>query len=158
MACRKKLELFKMIVALIQNNLVYGVLQIDDPSQINLFGNIFEAVIDVTNLTPQPQIGWAFDGVNISGTNVSVQITRLAMRQRFTTAELLGIMTYVNTNPASVVAILMQNLQVATFVDLARSDTQAGIGYLASLSLITSARATAILTTVPTAQELYEGN
>lgn len=145
-----------MLVALIQNNLVTGVCDLT-PDQISFFGSVFEQIIDVSQMTPQPQIGWAFDGVNITGSSVSLKITKLAMRQRFTTAEMLGVMTYVNANPASVVAMLMGNLQVATYVDLSRSDTQAGIEYLVSVSLLTQLRATAILTTVPTPYELYTG-
>jgi hypothetical protein len=145
-----------MLCALIQNNLVCGVVDFTD-EQINIFSSQFEQIVDISNLVPQPQIGWAFDGSNISGTAVSLKITRLAMRQRFTTGELLAIMTYVNANPASVVAILMQNLQVATYIDLSRSDTQAGIEYLASLALVTSQRAGVILNTIPNASEIYEG-
>lgn len=145
-----------MLCALIQDNLVVAVGDFTD-DQIQLFGPYFEQIIDVTGLTPIPGIGWAFDGANIIGTNVSLKITKLAMRQRFTTAEMLGVMTYVNANPASVVAMLMGNLQVATFVDLSRSDTIAGINYLVSQSLLTSGRATAILTTIPTPYEVYVG-
>lgn len=143
-----------MLVALIQNNLVCGVCDLTD-DQIQLLGIHFETIVDITNLTPQPQIGWAFDGVNISGTSPTMMITKLAMRQRFTTGEMIGIMTFVTANPNSVVALLMGNLQVATYVDLNRADTQAGISYLVSQSLLTSIRATAILTTPPTPYEVY---
>jgi hypothetical protein len=145
-----------MLCALIQNSLVIGVCDFTE-QQIQFFAPQFEQVIDVSNLITTPQIGWAFDGQNISGTNVSTKITRLAIRQRFTVTELLTVMTYVNANPASIVAMLMQNLNVATYVDLARPDTQAGIQMLVSLGLLTQLRATAILTTTPIAQELYQG-
>lgn len=145
-----------MICALIQNNLVVGVGDFTN-DQIQLFGPYFEQIVDCTNLIPQPGIGWAFDGQNITGTNVSRKITRLAMNQRFTVGEMLGLLTYVNTNPISIVALLLQRLQIATYVDLSRSDTQAGIGVLVSYGLLTSDRANTILTTVPTPNEIYQG-
>lgn len=145
-----------MICALIQNNLVVGVIDLTE-DQTQLFGSVFEQIIDVTNYIPQPQIGWAFDGINISGSNVSLKITRLAMNQRFTTTEMLTIMTYVNANPASVAALLLQRLSISTYIDLSRSDTQAGLAYLVSVSLLTSPRATVIGTTIPSPIELYQG-
>jgi hypothetical protein len=141
-----------MLCALVRNNLVVDVLDLSLP-QIDMVGNIYEAVIDVSAMSPQPQYGWTFDGSNLLPPGW--HITRLAMRQRFTVGELLGIMTYVNSNPNSIVAMLMQNLQLATFIDLQRSDTISGMGVLVSYGLLTSQRSTTILTTPPTIQEVY---
>lgn len=145
-----------MLCALIQNDLVVGVVDLSD-DEINLFNPHYEQIVDVSNLMPVPQIGWAFTGSTIVGTNVSKKITRLAMNQRFTTGEMLGLLTYINTNPTSIVALLLQRLQMSTYVDLARSDTQAGIGVLVSLGLLTSDRANTILTTIPMPIEVYQG-
>lgn len=143
-----------MLCALIRNSLVVGVVSLEE-QDIHNIAPFFEAVIDVTDLSPQPQIGWAFDGQSIAGTSVSVKITKLAMRQRFTIPELISILSYINSNPASLVAVLMQNLSVATFVDLARADTRDGIMYLVSIGMLTPERASIILNTVPTQYELY---
>lgn len=145
-----------MLNALIKNNLVVGIVDLAD-DEISFFASHYEQVIDVTQYTPTPVIGSAFDGVNISGSNISRKITRLAMNQRFQVSEMLGLLTYVNSNPTSIVALLLQRLQMATFVDLSRSDTIAGIGVLVSFTLLTSDRASAILNTTPTPVELYVG-
>lgn len=151
-----------MLCALIKQNLVVGVADLTD-DEIAYFGRLYQNIIDCTNLTPLPAIGWAFDGANITGTNISRKITKLAMRNRFTTGELLGILAYITANPASVSAVLWSNLQVATFVDLSRSDTIGGVQYLTTVLqvgsltnyLLTGARSNTILTTVPAILELY---
>jgi hypothetical protein len=106
---------------------------------------------------PAPQLGWTLQNNVLVGPNAGWLITKLAMLQRFTVPERLAILTYVQANPSSVPAILMQNIIVATFVDLTRSDTIAGLNYLVSFGLITSDRVTQILTTVPTKLEIYLG-
>ena len=143
-----------MLCALVRNNLVVDITDLSS-SQIEAVGSIYSVVVDVSTYSPQPQIGWSFDGSQFLPPGW--RITRLAMRQRFTVTELLGIMNYAVTNPASIVAMLMQNLQVATFIDLQRSDTQAGLSVLVSYGLITSDRANTILTTPPTQLEVYTG-
>jgi hypothetical protein len=145
-----------MLCALIQNNAVCGIVDLDDTTMYRI-GNLFEAIVDISAITPQPQIGWAFSNGQISNTAPSMKITRLAMNNRFQVAELLAIMAYTNSNPTSMVAVLMQRLQLATYIDLNRSDTQAGVEYLVSQGLLTSDRATAILTTPPSSDEAYIG-
>lgn len=145
-----------MICALVQNSVVVGVVELTE-EQTAYFSSQFEAIVDCTSMMPMPQIGWAFNGQTISGTSVSKKITKLAMNQRFTVAEMLGLMNYVNANPASIVALLLQRLQIASFVDLSRTDTQAGVGILVAYGLITSERASIILNTIPTPLELYQG-
>lgn len=145
-----------MLCALIRSNIVQGVINLTEEEVLH-FSNLYEYVIDVSNLVPVPQVGWGFDGRNITNTTTSRKITRLAMRQRFTVSELLGIMNYVVLNPASIVAMLMQNLQVSTYVDLMRSDTQAGLQVLVQYGLITQERALEIINTVPSQIELYIG-
>lgn len=145
-----------MLVALVQNNLVVGVGDFDETT-LQVIGNQFQEIIEITNLIPMPGIGWGFDGQNIIGTTVSQKITKLAMNQRFSIGEMLGLLTYVGANPSSIVAVLLNRLSLATFIDLSRPDTQAGIGVLVSYGLLTSARATIILTTVPNPTEIYQG-
>ena len=146
-----------MLCALVDDNVVVKIEDLDDINY-KIAAHLYQAAIDISEMEPQPQVGWTFDGANLVSNGLSSMIiTKLAMLQRFTVPERIAILTYVNSNPASVPAILMQNIMVATFVDLTRPDTQAGINYLVSFGLITSGRATAILTTPPTAIEIYKG-
>jgi hypothetical protein len=147
-----------ILIALIGGqNTVTGIVQIDSYDEIQMFTKIYSQVIDITNVQPLPQIGWSFDGQNIVGTSPSKKITKLAMNQRFTVPEMLGLLAYVEAQPASIVDLLLKRLEVATYIDLSRSDTQAGVGVLVQLGLITSERATVILTTPPNAYEAYIG-
>ena len=149
-----------MILAIVNNDIVQAIVTITDDSQYNNYAQNSQAAIDITNMLPQPGVGWLFTGNGLTppaDSQTPTKITKLAMLQRFTVPERLAILTYVNANPASVPAVLMQNIIVATYVDLGRADTQAGISYLVSFGLITSDRANAILTTPPTASELYTG-
>lgn len=148
-----------MILAIVNNNLVTSVVMISDESLYPQYAQGAQAAIDVTNMTPWPQVGWVFNGNSLAPPSIqsSGKITKLAMLQRFTVPERIGILTYVGANPASVPAILMQNIMVATYVDLTRADTQAGINYLVLAGLITQDRAVQILTTAPTALEMYTG-
>lgn len=145
----------KLYALISGNNSVTGLIQAEDDSHVGLFASIYSQVIDVSDVQPTPQIGWSFDGTNIVGTSASKRITILAMRQRFTVSEMLAIMTAAETT--QIVRYLMKNLELATFVDLSRSDTQAGIGVLVSYGLITQERANIILTAPPALHEVYSG-
>jgi hypothetical protein len=148
-----------MILAIVNNDVVTAVIMTQDDSSYGQYAQNAQAAIDVTNLTPWPQVGWIFTGNQLLPPSVSSsgKITKLAMLQRFTVPERLATLTYVEANPSSVPAILMQNIMVATYVDLNRADTQAGINYLVYAGLITQDRAVQILTTAPSALEIYTG-
>jgi hypothetical protein len=150
-----------MILAIVNNNAVTSVVTIpDDGTSFIPYAQTCQIAIDITTMNPQPQIGWIFNGGHLISNIPPVSpmlITKLAMLQRLTVPERLGILNYVNANPASIPAILMQNIMVATFVDLHRPDTQAGINYLVNFGLLTADRANQILTTPPTALETYQG-
>ncbi len=144
-----------MLCAIVNNNVVTSVqtLSTSDGSY-QLAAASAQVVIDITNMTPQPQVGWTLNGNTlVSNGNNLMQITKLAFRERFTTTELLAIYAAIPTYP--LVQIMLDNQAVATFVDLNRTDTQSGVYYLASIGCITMARATAILTTPPTSTEAY---
>ena len=150
-----------MILAVVNNNVVTSVVTIpDDGVSFIPYAQSNQIAIDITNANPQPQVGWIFNGGQLISNVPPVNpllITKLAMLQRFTVPERLGILNYVTQNPVSVPAILMQNIMATTYVDLNRADTQAGIEYLVTFGLLTSDRATQILTTPPTAYEIYQG-
>lgn len=148
-----------MIVAVVNDWVVTSIEQIDE-SEYQALANQCQLAIDVTNISPQPQVGWIFNGSNlISNGNVNWQITRLAFRERFTVPELLGIIaaSQQSNSMGLTLQMMMQNQMISTFIDLSRSDTIAGVEALVSFNLITSDRANQILTTQPTAQELYKG-
>ena len=144
-----------MLCALVQNNIVTSIQTLDSAGYQSA-SQVYQAVIDISATVPQPQIGWIFNGsILVSNGNNLMQITKLAFRERITTGELVGIYTAKPSNP--VIQLLMDNQALATYVDLTRSDTISGVMYLVSIGLLTSDRANVILTTPPTASEVYKG-
>lgn len=150
------------LFALVQNNTVVAVEILQD-ADIQAIGNHYQSIIDVTSYNPTPSVGMVcVDGVNFTGGTASTnwKITKLAFRERFTSAELVGIIaasSQANTIGYTI-QMMLQNQMIATYIDLSRSDTAAGVGALVSMGLITSDRANTILTTIPTIAELYQGS
>lgn len=147
-----------MILAIVNNFLVEQIITIDDSSYALYANN--QAAIDVTATTPQPQVGWIFNGSTLTApaNMIDTKITKLAFRERFTLAEQVGIKAA--EIGSGQVALTLQVLEdyatAATYIDLSRTDTQTEVATLVSLGLLTQDRATAILTTPPTAIELYQ--
>lgn len=142
--------------AFIKDNVVTEVKTNPDEETIRFLGTT-HLIIDVTDRLPMPDVGWTLEGTTLippPGYTVNdMKLTKLAFRQRFTVPELIGIYTAAASNV--VIKIMMDNQALAAYVDLSRSDTIAGVGYLASLGLLTADRMTAILTTPPTMAEHY---
>jgi hypothetical protein len=146
-----------MKIALVKDNVVVEVKEMTE-AEVLAVSNQYTACIDVDGYDPEPVTGWTLEGNELVDPNFtlpSMRITKLALRQRFTIGELTAI--YAATATIPIVRILMDNLMVASFIDLSRADTQAGLGVLVAYGLITQERATAILTTVPSAIEKYTG-
>lgn len=144
-----------MLCAVInENNVVNAVMELQE-YQIQELSKIFPLVIDVTNMNPTPKVGWVFSGNTIVNPNPYKRVSKLAFRQRFTVPELIGIINAMNSNP--VVRVLQDNMNVATYVDLDRSDTIAGVQYLYSQGLLTLERMNAILTNPIQENEEYRG-
>ena len=141
-----------MKIAIVNNNIVEEIRIIRDEDYHNIQCQI---AIDITDSNPQPEIGWILQGSRLVGLPVSTRITRLAMRQRFRISELIALETAAQTD--MFIKVLMGNLAVSTFIALQRPDTIAAVNTLAELGYITTERATEILTTPPTALELYKG-
>lgn len=143
---------------MVRNNLVVGILELDEEAYA-LIARISQALIDVTDNYPMPQIGWLFDGQRLRQPSghypFDPRITPLAMRQRFTVPELLGMMATAGTDP--MVKLIMDNNAIARYVDITDSATQAALGYLAQQGLLTVERMNEILTTIPTENELAFG-
>ena len=92
------------------------------------------------------------------------RITKLAFKQRFTTAEKVGLEMAGIDNPAAPMEqralaaglrVNQADILAATYIDLKRADTRAGVMALEQYGLIAAGRALVILDTVPTEIERY---
>lgn len=143
-----------MMLALVNDNIVVGVVT-DEPENYGAYAG-YQAALDITSMNPQPATGWTFDGNTLhapQGYIASRKITKLALRNRFTFAELITLQTAAQTSIP--LQVLKDNLAVATYIDLSRADTIGAINMLASMGIITSDRANTILTAPITAVEAY---
>lgn len=102
-----------------------------------------------------------------SATTAKTKLTVLAFRNRFTQAEKVAIDLASIDNPAApieqrqmsaMLRVFMADLHAATFVDVSRPDTRAGVQQLEAYGIIGSGRAAVILDTPPTAIELSPFN
>ena len=102
---------------------------------------------------------------SINAENQGWKITKLAFRQRFTPAEKASIEIASLDNPAAPIEqrglaatlrVNQQDIQAATYIDLQRVDTRAGVQALEQYGLIAAGRAAAILDTLPTPEEVYK--
>lgn len=144
-------------VAIIDDFAVSQTLQIDD-SQFSALAAQHQLIVDISTANPVPQVGWVFNGSQIvapPGYNPTIKLTKLKFRLRFTVPELVGVFMASASNP--MLQLLLSNQAIADYVDLLDPVTIAGVGYIESLGLITADRMNAILTTPPTADELYQG-
>jgi hypothetical protein len=114
---------------------------IDDPLYVEYITWVTAGNIP-TEYTPPPE-------------PVYSKITVLALRNRFTQAEKIAIDMSSIDNPASSMQarqlaaslrVMMSDLNVATFVDLSRPDTIAGIQALETYGIIGTGRSSEILT------------
>lgn len=86
-------------------------------------------------------------------------VTKLAFRQRFTAAERAAI-TYAarqSSPTAAGIQSYLDDVQAATYIDLERADTRAGVQALESAGLLASGRAAEILDATITFTEEYRG-
>lgn len=141
-----------MIVALVNDNMVTEIKTISPEEYPTLSCQI---AVDISEAAPMPEVGWKFDGSKLVGVPTSTKITRLAMRQRFSTSEMLAIYTAAKSNPFF--QMLLDNLSVATFIDLQRADTIQAVMALVQAQVLTTDRANEILTKTPTSIEVYRG-
>lgn len=142
-----------MKVALIQDFEIKYIIDIEE-NEIDEYARKYQAVFDLAGFDPLPLVGAKFDGKTITNPPPQTKrITKLAMRQRFTIPELIGVLNASKTDP--MVEVLLGNMQVATFIDLTRTDTIQGLGYLVSVGLLTSERMGEILNNPIQAIEKY---
>lgn len=102
-------------------------------------------------------IGWTFDGVEFSPPApkpISKRITKLAFRNRFTGTEKVSLYERAKTSIA--VQIYLDDLQAATFIDLAAEKTRNDVNSLEAFAIFDSpGRADEILNTPPTPDEMF---
>jgi hypothetical protein len=115
--------------------------------------------IDVTDTDPRPGPGWSYDGTRFARPAVLAiveprRITRLAFDQRFTQAERIAIDLASIDDPAATTETrqraaslrdMRHQVNNATFIDLDRPDTRAGVEQLETAGLIGVGRAAEIL-------------
>lgn len=149
-----------MFCALVQDNKVVDRKDLTE-EQIQEHSYKYQIVFVIDGLDPQPQVGWDLVGnilVNPLGdmNPKSIKITKLALINRFTNTE-FGIYL-ANLSSSIQLQVLDKKLFAATYIDLKRADTIAGIQALAYFGLISSSRANEILTAPAKEEELYRGN
>ena len=137
------------ILAIIENGTVANVIVADT----------WPNAVDVTDVTPRPAPGWLYDGQTFTPNPQQPateprRITRLAFRNRFTQAELVTLEIAGLDDPAAPMAqrqqaaairVMQRQVGEATFIDLERPDTRAGVQQLEAAGLIGPGRAAAIL-------------
>lgn len=130
-------------------------------------GSVYEDIIWSAGLPlPSKETLDAWIASNAMSTDLS-KITVLAFRNRFTQAEKIAIDLASIDNPtaamqqrqmAAMLRVMNADIAVATFIDLSRADTRAGVQALEQYGIIGPGRASTILDTTPTAIELYKGH
>jgi hypothetical protein len=103
---------------------------------------------------------------SINAENTGTRITKLSFRNRFATSEKAALEIAALDNPqadmqargmAATLRAYLEDVQAATFIDLSRTDTRAGVMMLEQVGLINVGRALQILDTPPTVDEMYSG-
>lgn len=148
--------------ALIQGTQVINVVDVE--VGFTSPGMTFVLIPDGTAVSP----GWTYSGGKFTApvevpVSYGSRITKLAFRNRFTTAEKVAIELASIDNPngttqarqlAASLRANQKDMEVATFIDLSRADTRAGVQALETAGLIGTGRATQILDTPVTSEEV----
>ena len=104
--------------------------------------------------------------VNIAPTASARRITKLAFRNRFSSAEKVALELASLDTPsgtsqqrqlAAALRVYLKDVDNAKFIDLNRADTEAGVLQLAALGIITMDRAGQILNNPIQPEEFWEG-
>ena len=104
--------------------------------------------VDVSALTPEPAVGWTYDGKSFAAPTVAAAVkattmSPLAFFARFTDAETSALHQAALGN-AAVLGYLL-SAAAAQVIDLADPRTKAGLDALVAAGLLTADRETAIL-------------
>lgn len=132
----------------------------------------YPGAIDVTDLSPRPAPGWNYDGDEFTppaappAPSYGTRITKLAFRQRvgpqaLAAIELASVHNAAAAEQAQKLAatlrVMLADVQAATFIDLARPDTRAGVQQLEAVGLLPAGKAAEILDTPVQAAEVPVG-
>lgn len=137
-------------LALMNGNVVANIIVADD--NYNPANSI-----EVTSVTGTPNIGWLYEnGVFVAPPlppppPPPTVFTKFGFRSRFTLLELVGIdnfaaSTTLTADQKANLTTIEKNFDSADEIDLTNPATIQGVNYLASAGLITTTRATQILT------------
>lgn len=152
------------ILALMAGNVVENVV-VGSPAD-------YPGSIDVTDVIPRPAPGWIRSGQTFApppaapAPNLGTRITKLAFRQRvgaqsLAAIELASVHNAAAPVPAQQLAatlrVMLADVQAATFIDLARADTRAGVQSLEAAGLLPAGKAAEILDTPVQAAEVPVG-
>lgn len=141
-------------------NRIYAI--VDGGVVVNcIVADSWEGGVDVTDTVPRPGPGWAYADGEFSPPKpegpvapVTRRITRLAFRNRFTLAELTGVeiacLDIPTASPAqrqqaAALRVMQRQVDTATYIDLDRADTRAGVQQLEAMGVIGTGRALQIL-------------
>lgn len=139
------------ILAIIAAGIVDNVI-VGDPA-------LFPGAIDVTDTVPRPAPGWLYEAGDFTppadnSPPEKRHVTRLAFRNRFTLAELTAIeiacldvptASTVQRQQAAALRVMQRQVDTATYIDLERPDTRAGVQQLEAMGVIAAGRALQIL-------------
>jgi hypothetical protein len=162
-----------MQYALIQNNVVANIAEAD-AEWAQAVAADWQYVVDLTGITPKPGIGWSFNGTSFTAPVVPPEpappvetdwkITRFAFRARFTSAEKVAVELGCLDNPSgtqeqraqsAMLRSMQKDVEAATYIDLKNQDTCNGVQAMETAGLLLAGRATQILDTPPTRNEVW---
>jgi len=138
--------------AVVQNGIVTNIASISK----EVLSTVGPDYIDITGISPEPEIGWSYSNGTFTPPPApppppQTVFTKFEFRSRFTLQELVGI-DNAGANPTltpeqkEILNTIGKNFEVASEIDLTHAQTIQGVGYLASVGLLTQERATQILT------------
>lgn len=126
-----------------------------------------QLLVDVTDNLAEPGVGWSYDGIEFSPPPVPQppafdrprHITQLAFISRFTDAEAVAIdlASIGATQQAASVRRYQKKVDAATYIDLDREDTRAGVQALEAAGLLAAGRALQILDAPVQESERFKG-
>lgn len=148
-----------MILALVLDGVVDSLAAANDEDDAHMLADHWQAVVDITDMNPRPAVGWVLIGNKLfppaGPATPSIKISRLAFRNRFTSAEKVAL--YTAATSVAQIRVWLDDLAASTYVDLNRADTIASVNGLVAAGLLTAPRAIAILTDPVTSLEIYLG-
>lgn len=152
-----------MKFAFVQNEAVILIEDLNNENEAAEKSKQYQAVINITDLDPQPQINWILkNNVLVDPTGLAVptkHISKQKFLDRFTDNEICAIEDFSKgtSDYAKSVRANLKKQEQAEYIDLNYSRTINGVMGLVLLGLLTSDRANAILNTPLSEEEKFRG-